>query len=69
MDEGLYTKSEIIEVPTGWDIEIMDPEGTIIARCVYVMTKGEKFRAHVDECLNIEADVLLSHLNRHVYSS
>lgn len=31
----MYTKGEIQEVPTGWDIEILDPDGDVVVTLDY----------------------------------
>lgn len=60
----MYTKGDILEVPTGWDIEILDPDGDVIVTLNYIMTPGERWRPYVEEILHEKADGLLSHLNR-----
>lgn len=60
----MYTKGDILEVPTGWDIEILDPAGDVVVTLNYIMTPGERWRPYVEEILNNKADALLSHLNR-----
>ena len=61
---GLYTKGEIEEVPTGWNITIYDPDETPIAEIRYPMYPQQKYTQHIANQLNSEADGLLSHLNR-----
>ncbi len=63
----LYTKSEIEEIPTGWSINILDPDEDVIATLDYVMTPGQRFDKYVEENLSERADGLLSHLNRQIY--
>lgn len=60
----MYTKGDIQEVPTGWDIEILGPDGDHVITLNYIMTAGERWRPYVEEILNEKADGLLSHLNR-----
>lgn len=47
----MYTKGDILEVPTGWDIEILDPDGDVIVTLNYIMTPGELWRPYVEEIL------------------
>jgi len=60
----MYTKDSIAEVPTGWSIDILDPDGDSIATLDFVMTKGQLYSDYVERCLHDRADALLSHLNR-----
>jgi hypothetical protein len=60
----MYTKDEIEEVPTGWSINILDPDGLIVAVLDFVMVPGQRFTEYVEGSLNCRADALLSHLNR-----
>ena len=60
----MYTKDEIEEVPTGWNMSILDPQGDHVVTLRYVMTPGELWGPYVEEVLNSQADALLSHLNR-----
>lgn len=63
----VYTKGDIEEVPTGWNISIYDPEGDYVVTLHYIMTSGQRYSKHIEEDLHSQADGLLSHLNRHVY--
>lgn len=60
----MYTKSDILEVPTGWDIEIYDPHGDHVVTLHYIMMSGQRWSSHVEQSLTSDADGLLSHLNR-----
>ena len=60
----MYTKGEIDEVPTGWSIDIRDPQGDHVVTLHYIMTRLERFTKRVEENLHSQADSLLSHLNR-----
>lgn len=60
----MYTKGDILEVPTGWDIEIMDPDGDVVVTLNYIMMPGQRFTPYVEQILHERADGLLSHLNR-----
>lgn len=60
----MYTKGEINEVPTGWSIDIYDPEGHGVATLDFIMVPGQRFTEYVEQSLHVRADALLSHLNR-----
>jgi len=60
----MYTKDQIEEIPTGWSINILDPDGHCIAVLDFIMVPGQRYTEYVEQSLNVRADALLSHLNR-----